>query len=341
MDKQIVFIEKNKAELLNVERQILGANQVRVKTCFSTISNGTERANLTGNPTIGPGVKLGTPAVFPRVVGYSTSGIVVEKGDDVKSLHIGDRVAMCWTTHRNYNVVDEKNAVKIESNNVTFEEASLANIATFPLAALRKTKIEIGESAMVMGLGILGLLAVALVRAAGAVPVIAVDPVKERREKALRFGADYVFDPFEEDFDKKIKTVTNGGVNVAIEVTGQGAGLNETLDCMARFGRVALLGCTRESDFNVDYYRKVHGPGISLIGAHTLARPEMESYPGCFTTADDIKTFLNLCATGRLNVKDMIEETYSPAECTEVYDRLANDKDFPTVVQFDWERLGE
>ena len=52
MDKQIVFTEKNKAELIDVESQTLGANQVRVKTLFSTISNGTERANITGNPSV-------------------------------------------------------------------------------------------------------------------------------------------------------------------------------------------------------------------------------------------------------------------------------------------------
>ena len=322
MDKQIVFVEKNRAELLDVETQPLGANQIRVKTVFSTISNGTERANLTGDPTVNTSVNAGSPAVFPRVLGYSTSGIVVEKGEDVKSFEIGDRVAMCWTTHRSYNVVDEKNAVKIESDDISFEEASIAHISAFPLAAIRKTRLEIGESAMVMGLGILGLLAVELAHAAG--------------EKALKFGADYAFDPFEEDFVEKVKAVTNGGVNAAIEVTGQGAGLNETLDCMARFGRVALLGCTRNSDFTVDYYRKVHGPGISLIGAHTLARPGVESHPGYFTTADDMKAFLKLCANNRINVKDIIEETYSPADCTEVYDRLANDKSFPTVVQFNW-----
>lgn len=339
MDKQIVFVEKNKAELLNVESQTLNANQVRVKTVFSTISNGTERANLTGNPTVGINTKPTDEAVFPRFTGYSTSGIVVEKGEAVKNLEIGDRVAMYWTTHRSYNVVNEKNAVKIESDCVSFEEAALAHIATFPLAAIRKTRLEIGESAMVMGLGILGLFAVQLAHAAGAVPVIAVDPVKERREKALKFGADYAFDPFESDFAQKVKDVTNGGVNVAIEVTGQGAGLNETLDCMARFGRVALLGCTRESDFFVDYYRKVHGPGISLIGAHTMARPNEESYPGYFTTADDIKAVLKLCANKRINIKDMIEETHSPEECTKIYNSLANNKNFPTIVQFDWERL--
>ncbi len=339
MDKQIVFVEKNKAELLDVEGQTLKPNQVRVKTIFSTISNGTERANITGNPTVGINTKPTDEAVFPRFSGYSTSGIVVEKGEDVKNLEIGDKVAMYWTTHRSYNVVDEKNAVKIESDNVSLEEASMAHIGAFPLAAIRKTRLEIGESAMVMGLGILGLMAVQFAHAAGAVPVIAVDPVAERREKALKFGADYAFDPFDEDFAEKVKAVTNGGVNAAIEVTGQGAGLDETLDCMAKFGRVALLGCTRNSDFTIDYYRKVHGPGITLIGAHTIARPVNDSYPGYFTTADDIKSILKLCANNRINLKDTVEETHSPDECAVVYDRLVNDSNFPTVVQFDWERL--
>ena len=86
----------------------------------------------------------------------------------------------------------------------------------------------------------------------------------------------------------------------------------------------------------MDFYRKVHGPGISLIGAHTLARPESDSSAGYFTTTDDMRVILNLCAKKRINLKDMIEETHSPIECRQVYDRLVNDKKFPTVVQFDW-----
>lgn len=339
MDKQIVFTEKNKAELLDAKNLIVKPGQVRVKTIFSTISNGTEKANITGNPSAGLNTKPTDKASFPRYMGYSSAGVVVEKGEDVKNLEVGDRVAMYWSTHRGYNLLDEKYVVKIESDNVSFSEASIAHIASFPLAAVRKTRLEIGESAMVMGLGILGLLAVQFARAAGAVPVIAVDPIAERRQKALKLGADYAFDPFEENFAQKVKAVTGGGVNAAIEVTGQGAGLNEVLDCMARLGRVALLGCTRESDFTVDYYRKVHGPGISLIGAHTDARPSTDSYPGYFTTADDMKAIMKLCASGRINLKDMVDEVHSPEECAEVYNRLVNDKDFPTVVQFDWERL--
>ena len=165
---------------------------------------------------------------------------------------------------------------------------------------------------------------------------MAVDPVKERREEALKNGADFAFDPFEDEFAANVKKVTNGGAKVCVEVTGVGGGLNGALDCMAKFGRVALLGCTRSSDFIIDYYKKVHGPGITLIGAHTMARPNVESHGGWFTHRDDIKAVLKLISGQRLDVKSMIKELHKPVECQEVYTRLINDKNFPTLVQFDW-----
>ena len=228
--------------------------------------------------------------------------------------------------------------MKIESDNVSYEEAAIAFISTFPLAAIRKVNLEIGESLMVMGVGILGQLAVMYAKAAGAYPVVACDPIAERRVEALKNGADYAFDPFDKDFAEKVKQVTDGGVNTAIEVTGVGAGLEETLDCMAPLGRIALLGCTRNSDFSIDYYHKVHGPGITLVGAHTNARPKRESYPSYFTHEDDIKTALRLCGGGRLPLKNLIKETCEPKDCQGVYTRLATDKNFPLGVQFDWRK---
>jgi hypothetical protein len=61
-----------------------------------------------------------------------------------------------------------------------------------------------------------------------------------------------------------------------------------------------------------------------------------ESYPSYFTHADDIKTALNLCASGRLPLKNLIKETNIPKNCQEVFTRLATDKNFPIGVQFDW-----
>lgn len=335
--KQIVFTEKNKAELLTVDAKEPAANEVMVETAISTISCGTERANITGDPNVN--ARGASEVVFPRTSGYNSAGVVVKKGADVKSVDIGDRVIVYWGQHKSYNTVPEAQVVKIDSEAISLETGAISFISTFPMAAIRKTRLEMGESAIVMGLGILGMIAVKLLRAAGAVPIIAADPNPKRREIALRNGADYAFDPLCEGFAEEVKKVTGGGVNVAIEVTGVGAGFNEALDCMAKFGRVALLGCTRNSDFTVDYYKKIHAPGITVIGAHTIARPEVESHPGWFTHRDDIKAALKLCEGGRLNLENIIEETHSPEECPEVYSRLISDMNFPVVVQFDWRRL--
>jgi threonine dehydrogenase-like Zn-dependent dehydrogenase len=189
-----------------------------------------------------------------------------------------------------------------------------------------------------MGMGILGLAALQLLRAAGAAPIIAVDPVAEKREKALQCGADYALDPYKSDFIETVKQLTDGGAKVAIAVTGVGKALDSVLDCMARYGRVALLGCTRNSDFTIDYYHKVHGPGITLVGAHASARPQTESSNGWWTQRDDIHTLMKLTEMGRLSLASMIDEVHSPMEAVEVYDRLANEKAFP-LVQFDWRKM--
>ena len=334
-NRAIIFTEPNMSKLVDKGEVLeLKEQDVIVKTLFSTVSCGTEKANITGDPNLAPDGS--GKVLFPRQIGYSSSGIVEAVGEKVASVKPGDRVAMHWSTHSEYNVLSEDHVIKIEDDNVSMQEAAIAFITTFPMAAIRKTRLEIGESVLVMGLGLLGQIAVKLARIAGAVPIVAVDPVKERREEAIKNGADFAFDPFEEGFADKVKMATNGGANVCIEVTGVGSGLNGALDCMAKFGRVALLGCTRSSDFTVDYYKKVHGPGITLIGAHTMARPNVESHAGWFTHRDDIKAVLRLISGERLDIKSMIKELHKPAECQEVYTRLINDKNFPTLVQFDW-----
>lgn len=332
----IIFTKANCAELMEEIIPELRENEVLVRMEVSSISSGTERANLTGSLSVNSTIPMEKEAKFPRRGGYSSAGVVEQVGESVTKVKPGDRVAMTWSCHNQYMVISQDRVYPI--GDISFEDAALMNIASFPLAAIRKCKLEIGESAIVMGMGILGVFALKLLKQAGAAPIIAVDPDAGKREKALQCGADAALDPFAPDFAQQAKALTEGGAKVGIEVTGNGGGLNGILDCMARFGRVALLGCTRNSDFNVDYYRKVHGPGITLIGAHTDARPKQESYPGWWTQDDDINTLIRLVKFGRIKLSDVIDETYSPAEATEVYRRLAEEKTFP-LTQFDWRRL--
>ena len=333
--KSITFTAPGIAELLENEIGLPKQNEVQVKLMVSSVSSGTERANLIGDPNTSPYEK--DIPIFPKTMGYSSSGIVTAVGEGAEEFKVGDRVAMSWTVHTQYINMHKSCVYKI-SDNITFEDAALFHIGIFPLAAIRKCRLEIGESAIIMGMGILGLASIPLLKLAGAAPIIAVDPVAEKREKALSVGADFVLDPYDHEFAEKVKNLTNGGANVGIEVTGIGAGLDGILDCMARFGRVALLGCTRNKDFTIDYYRKVHGPGITLVGAHTLARPNVESHGGWWTQRDDIFAIKKLTEMGRIKLSDMIDEVHSPLEAPQIYTRLANEKSFP-LVQFDWSQI--
>ena len=333
-NQQIIFTAPGVAEFLEVPVPVPGKGQVVVRTAVSTVSSGTERANLSGDPNVSP-TRITTQAVFPRYPGYSNAGVVESVGDDVSDLRPGDRVAVSWGKHARFVCVDRINVHRIEDERVSFSAAALAFIASFPLAAIRKCHLEVGESAIVMGQGVLGQLGIQLLRAAGACPVIAAARRQAKLDRALELGADLALNSNDPDFAEKVKEATHGGANVALEVTGVGKGLNDVLDCMAKMGRVALLGCTRDSDFTVDYYHKVHGPGISLIGAHTKARPVYESSPGLWTHHDDITAILRLDAAGRIRLADFVEETHAPEDAAEVYRRLLAESSFP-VVQFDW-----
>ena len=352
--KSILFTEKNKAELVEEAKPEPKAGEVVVRLVRSCISSGTERANLTGVPDGATGIfgdENDTHVTWPRRGGYSSSGVVESTGEGVTSVKPGDRVAMSWSWHKQYMSLPENQVYRIPGN-VSFQDAAFAHISTFPSAAIRKCRLEFGESAIVMGLGVLGQLAVKLLRAAGAAPVIAADPVMGKREEALALGADFAFDPLAPDFAAQVKAVTESdrrthmgrkpdvGAKVAIEVTGNGAALNSVLDAVAPFARVALLGCTRDSNFTINYYRKVHAQGVSLIGAHTMARPDAESSNGWWTTRDDAQAFLKLLSLGRVSLDGFVAEVHSPEECGEVYARLAAGGAFP-VVQFDWTRIEE
>lgn len=334
--KKILFTEPKVAKLCDYDLAEPASGEVQVRLAVSTISSGTERANILGDINVSV-FETSDEAVFPREGGYSSAGVIEKIGPNVTDLKVGDRVALSWSSHSQVLNIAKENVHKL-SETVSFQDAAIFHIATFPLAAIRKCRVEIGESAIVMGMGILGLCALPLLRIAGAAPIIAVDPDAAKREKAMRCGADYALDPYASDFVDKVKSLTGGGAKVAIEVTGVGKALDTVLDCMARFGRIALLGCTRNSDFTIDYYHKVHGPGITLVGAHASARPLVDSSNGWWTQKDDICTLIHLTELGRLHLGSMIDEVHSPTQASAIYTRLANERTFP-LVQFDWNKM--
>ena len=202
----IIIPEAGRVEIVDRPVPVPKSGEVLVRMVRSTVSSGTERANYIGEVNVNILTNDGV-ARWPRQGGYSSAGVVEKVGECVKSLKPGDRVAMSWTVHSQYVVVPEENAYLLPEN-VSFGEGALAHIATFPMAAIRKCGVEMGESAIVMGQGVLGQLAVMLLRCAGSAPIFAADPVAEKRERALKLGADFALDPLARDFAETVKSMT-------------------------------------------------------------------------------------------------------------------------------------
>ncbi len=331
-NRQIFFTEVHKAELLENEVGVPTSGEVLVRMEYTVVSGGTERACILGMNN--------TSQQFPMSLGYCGVGYVEEVGNEVKSVVVGDRVLVYHGCHSQYNIRPEADITKVENENVSSLEAAFVIIASMGLGGARKLEIELGESAMVMGQGLLGIFATQFLRQSGALPLIAADLNPTRRELALKLGADYAFDPSDDNFVNKVMEVTKGkGINGCVEVTGISAAMKQALECASWMGRISLLGCTRVSDSTVDYYTQVHKPGVKLIGAHNFIRPQHDSYPHHWTHQDDCKAILDMIERKRIDVLSIVSRVENPENATEIYNQLCDDKDFPMGTVFDWRNI--
>lgn len=311
----------------------LEADRVLVKTEFSAISAGTELAWLAGNSN-NPKAKQ-----FPFYPGYSSTGRILKVGSAVQGFAEGDRVVLPWCGHRSHVKPQACRIHKITGQNVDMMDASLVHIASFSMLGVRKLKIQMGEPVMIAGLGLLGLIALQAARLCGAAPLLACDFSEERRKLALKLGADAVFDPREEDFEEKVKAASSGGAAAVVEVTGKAAALRQALQYTAKMGRISLLGCTRVPDCPIDFYRDVHLPGITLIGAHTSNRPGTDSRPGEWSAHGDYETILKFLDSGRFDFRSLISHVVNPADAPAVYRELLGSGNPALGYVFDWRNV--
>ena len=331
----VVFEARGKAELKKCDVPEPDADEVLLESDYSTISAGTEGANLLRLPNT-----VTAECGFPHQPGYSAAGRVIAVGKEVTTLKIGDRAIIAWGGHRSHNIQKAASVLKIEDTAVDSLDAAFAHIASFAFLGVRKLKIELGEPVMIAGMGILGAFAVQIAGLSGAIPLLVADFDPVRRDLALKLGATAAFSPDENNFIDKVKAAAGGdGPKAVVEVTGSAAALQQALEYIDWEGRISLLGCTRISDVPIDFYKYVHRRGVSLIGAHTFTRAKQESAPGRWTEHDDYRTFLKLVKAGKMQVRPLISEIVSPEKAHDIYARLAEMKNPPLGIVFDWNKI--
>ncbi|EPR30176.1 MULTISPECIES: 2,3-butanediol dehydrogenase [Geobacillus] len=207
----------------------------------------------------------------PIVMGHEYAGEVVEIGEDVTNVKVGDRVCVepiyscgecvsCKKGHYNvcgklgfiglsggyggygeYSVVPVNMVHKIPEQ-MSWEQAALVEPTAVAVHAVRQSTLKIGDTVAVFGTGPIGLLVIQAARAAGASKIIATEVSPERQEFAKKIGADIVINPLENDVVNEIKRHTDGlGVDVSFEVAGVNSTLNTAIQSTKREGNVVNI----------------------------------------------------------------------------------------------------
>ncbi|MFE7463826.1 zinc-binding dehydrogenase [Streptomyces sp. NPDC057499] len=218
-------------------------------------------------------------------------------------------------------VLAQESVVPIPKD-IPFAVASMFGCAvlTGAGAVINTAALRPGQSAVVYGLGGVGLSAVLGARAAGAYPVVAVDPVEEKRELALRLGATHAFAPG--DAVREIRELTSGGAELAVEAVGSPAVMAECLSAVARGGRVVSVGLPAPDRVLQVPALAFAGEGKSLLG----------SYMGDAVPRRDIPRFLDLWRAGLMPVERMHTGTLPLADINTALEELASGRAIRQVL---------
>lgn len=328
--QRVVWPGQAKVEIEEFEVASPTDSEVLVATECSLISPGTERAFLLGLPNAQGG--------YPSYPGYSNIGQVVEVGSNVKGFAIGDRVASS-RGHTSHFVASPEHLLKITAANLPSEEAVFFNLCTISLQGVRKARIELGEPTVVLGQGLIGLLAMQLAKLSGAFPIVGVDLADSRLKLSATVGADETLNREGPNFAQRLAEITGGkGPAVVIEATGHPEAINTAFALAGWHGRVVLLASTRGETERVNFYRDVHKKGLTVLGAHNSVRPRRESSANFWTSRDDWELSLQLIAHRRIVVAPLITHRLRGTDAAKAYQRLAEwDANLLGVV-LDWKK---
>ena len=355
--KQVFFDGKGGLHMEDVPAPDVPPNGALVRVAASLISSGTETTQAAGGGSllrkaieqpelIGRAMQLAlreglrfTMGAVQDVAetwfeaGYSTAGIVVAVGAEGGDCRAGDRVACAgagFANHAHYNVVPQNLLAPIPDN-VTDQEAAFTTVGAIALQGVRRAEVTLGETVVVVGLGLIGQITAQLLDAAGC-RVIGSDPVAERRELASRLSGAITIDPTIGDAPGQVMTLTNGiGADKVIlcAATASSNPTNEAFAMCRERGRVVMVGAMgMELDRTLMYQRELDFVISRSTGPGRHDRNYEErgvDYPIGYvrwTEQRNMTAFLDLLAVGKLDVDSLVSGAFPVEEAQAAYDNV-------------------
>ncbi|HVU47802.1 MAG TPA: bi-domain-containing oxidoreductase [Terracidiphilus sp.] len=346
-------------QLFDVPEPELNPHGILVRTHFSAISAGTERATMDlssksllskamARPDLVRQVvdyarQNGIQAAYQKVtskldtlstMGYSCAGEVIAVGAEAGEFKVGDRVACAgvgFANHCEVNYVPRNLAVHIPDG-VETDAAALTTIGAIAMQGLRQANIAFGETVAIVGAGLLGALAIQITRAAGC-RVVAIDLSPERVKQAARFGAHLSLLANDPDLVEKVHAFSRYGVDAAVLTASSSSA--EPVEMAAKLmrdrGRIVMVGAIGLGVSREKMYMKELSLTLSRSYGPGRYDPKYEEegndYPIGYvrwTERRNMEAFLDLVANKQIDVAPLLQARYSVEHAANAYANLTS-----------------
>jgi len=369
-----VFIRKGNVIVDEVPAPIVSADEALVHVYYSCISSGTELSGIkrSGKPLYkkiidnpqnirkvldllkSKGLSKAISKVKNKVdvktpTGYSASGVVLEIGNNIKNIKVGDKVACAGAgiaNHAEFITVPENLIVRVPEN-LPLEHASTVTLGSIALQGVRRCNPQLGEFVVVIGLGIIGQLTAQLLQLSGC-RVIGIDLEKRRIDKALHLGMDIGLNPIKVNILEEVINNTNGYGADSVIITAASASsevINQAMEMCRKKGKVVVVG---DVPLNIErkyFYEKELDLLISTSYGPGRYDEEYElkscDYPYAYirwTENRNMKEYISLLLANKINVKELIEEVYKIEEAPKAFESLRRVDNKPLIVLLEYNK---
>lgn len=273
------------------------------------------------------------------ILGHECAGEVVAVGPAVKSLQVGDRVALepgktcgrceyCKTgrynlcpeveffatppfhgVFTNYVAHPEDMCFKLPDN-VSNAEGALVEPLAVGLHAANQGAVSLGDTVVIFGTGCIGLVTLLACKAKGASKIIVVDVLENRLKKAAQLGATHVINARSENVLEAVAAITAGqGAQVVIDTAGAEITVQQTADIVKRGGTIVLVGMTPKDEVSFNF--------MKLMGKEGQVKTIFR-YRNLYPVA------INAIASGAINVKDIVSHEFNFCDTKEAFDYVVS-----------------
>lgn len=308
----------------------VAADEVVAETVVSAISPGTELAAYTGAPPLRPSVQ------YPRLVGYCNVARVLAAGPGVDDLSGGSRI-LTFSSHCSHFRIKRSDVLAKLSEDVRSEDAALAYLYHLGYSAVLRADLRLGATAVVVGLGVLGLTSVALAAMAGAT-VYAISEHEASHALARKFGAKGCFTRAQSS--NLLDALGAGLANAVISTSNSWADWSLALQAVGQQGVIAVLGFPGRGAASIPnnpldsqyFYQKQ----VKILAAG--ASPELPDSRGFlpYNERKNLVTILDWTRAGTIRPADLVAGTFPSEKIERAYQQLLSGIGAPGTLLLRW-----